>query len=127
MKRSICVGLCLIFLLLLAGCSHANAEPPLRSGFYYEVGDYEKVLTPYVTVDTETKAFSYSQGMVLSFEERGTYEIKDGILSAMTQDTSYRFTIVDEKTLKRLDDGAEFMYNENFIIDGEPWNGGTVE
>ena len=127
MKRSFCIGLCLIFLLLLAGCSHANAEPPLRSGFYYEVGDYEKALTPYATIDTETKSFSYCQGIVISYAEQGTYEIKDGILSATTQGDSYRFTIVDENTLKRLDGGTEFVYHENFNIEGEPWNGGTIE
>ena len=127
MKRSFCIGLCLIFLLLLAGCGHANAEPPLRSGFYYEVGDYDKALTPYVANDTETKSFSYCQGMVISYEEQGAYEIKDGILSATTQGDSYRFTIVDENTLKRLDDGAEFVYQENFGLGGEPWNGGTTE
>ena len=49
----------------------------MRSGSYYAVGDYEEMLTPYLRLDTDQKTFSFGEGSVISYAERGNYAVVD--------------------------------------------------
>ena len=102
MKRIICFLICLIVTLSFVSCS---SDTTVISGNYYAVGDYEKLMTPYLRLDTNENKFSLSAGSVISYAESGTYEIIDGKLIATTQSTTFEFEIKNKKSLVLTDNG----------------------
>ena len=120
MKRII---YCLIFLLTLfsfVGCG--SDTTPILSGSYYAVGDYEKMLTPYLWLDTNENKFSLGAGSVVSYAENGSHKILDGKIIATSQSTTFEFEIKDKNTLILIDNGdkdffkipisTQFVYSE---------------
>ena len=112
MKRIISFFICLIILISFSSCNADNNATSLRSGNYYAVGDYEEMLTPYVWLDIEQNKFSFGPGSVVSYAERGIYEVVDGVIIATSQSTTFQFEIVDKNTLILIDNGD----NEYFKI-----------
>ena len=112
MKRVFSFFICLILLISFSGCNTDNDSTLLHSGHYYAVGDYEEMLTPYVWLDIEQNKFSFGAGSVVSYEERGSYEVVDGVIIATSQSTTFKFDIVDKNTLVLIDNGD----NEYFKI-----------
>ena len=112
MKRIISFFICLIILISFSGCNADNNATSLRSGNYYAVGDYEKMLTPYLWLDTDQKTFLFGAGSVISYAEHGTYAVVDGTIIATSQSTTFQFKLVDNNTLILIDNGD----NEYFKI-----------
>lgn len=111
--------------IFFTGCNSENRAPELYSGHYYAIGEYKSGLTPYVLIDTDNKDFSICEGHLVSYAEIGTYEIRDGKLTATTQTTTFTFEIKDAKTLvlvqigedlfTLLPIGTQFVYRKDFI------------
>ena len=110
MKRIISFFICLIILISFSSCNADNNATSLR--YYYAVGDYEEMLTPYLGLDTDQKTFSFGAGSVISYAERGNYAVVDGSIIATSQSTTFQFEIVDKNTLILIDNGD----NEYFKI-----------
>lgn len=121
MKRIICCLICFLTLLSAVGCS--SDTPPVLSGNYYAVGDYDEMLTPYLCLDVNENTFSLGAGSVVSIELYGSYKITDGKLIATSRDTTLEFEIKDNNTLVLIDNGekeifeilhdTEFEYSED--------------
>ena len=120
MKRVISFFICLILLISFFGCNTDNDSTLLHSGNYYAVGDYEEMLTPYVWLDIEQNKFSFGAGSVVSYAERGIYEVVDGVIIATSQSTTFKFDIVDKNTLILIDNGDNEYFktpiNTQFIF-----------
>ena len=112
MRKTISFFICLVLLISLFSCKSDNNLSSLRSGHYYAVGEYEEMLTPYLRLDTDQNKFSFGAGSVISYAERGTYEVVDGVIIATSQSTTFQFDIVDKNTLVLIDNGD----NEYFKI-----------
>ena len=114
MRKSIALFLAAITVFLFVGCkaevpalpsqeSQTDGEPDnpgtpeLLSGNYNAVGDYEEMLTPYFWINTENNEFQFGAGAVISYAEYGTYEVKNGVIIAASQTTTFRFEIKDAK------------------------------
>ena len=84
------------------------------------VGEYEEYLTPYLRINAEDNTFSLGQGAIVSYAERGSFEIQNGKVVATSQSATYIFEIKDSKTLILVDSGANefFKLPENvaFIL-----------
>ena len=103
------------------GCN--SDTTPVLSGNYYAVGDYEEMLTPYLSLDTNNSAFRFGAGSVVSYQEYGSYEILDGKIIATSQSTTFIFEIKDKNTLILIDNGdngffkipinTQFVYSED--------------
>ena len=121
MKRIIYFSICLLMLFSFIGCN-SNTTPVL-SGNYYAVGDYEEMLTPYLSLDTNNSEFCFGAGSVVSYQEYGFYEILDGKIIATSQSTTFIFEINDKNTLILIDNGdndffkipinTQFIYSED--------------
>lgn len=105
MKKIACYLICLIALCLV-GCNTPKNDPPLYSGDYWAVGDYERGTTPYLRLNTEKREFTFCEGALVSYAENGTYSLQDGVLVATTQNLTFRFEIKDERTLVLIDEDA---------------------
>ncbi len=103
MKRIIALCLAVVCVFMAVGCNSSkssNSEAPdLLSGIYEAVGDYDENLTPCVIINTENSEFGFYAGAAISFVRYGAYEVKDGVIIATTQTTTYKFEIKDSKTL----------------------------
>ena len=121
MKRIICCLICFLTLLSAVGCG--SDTTPVLSGNYYAVGDYDEMLTPYLSLDTDNSKFRFGAGSVVSYQEYGSYKITDGKLIATSQYTTYEFEIKGDNTLVLTDNGdndffkipvdTEFEYSED--------------
>ena len=119
MKKSLIMVLTLTFLFGLVGCSSIN----LKSGYYYMVGEYEEFSTPYVKLNFDDKSFAFGEGTLLSYAERGSFEIKGERITASTQNTTFVFEIKDSSSIILIDcggyepfteyEGSDFTYREN--------------
>ena len=69
MKRISCILISLIMLLSFSGCS--SDEITLSAGVYFADGDYEELLTPYLSLDANTNHFAFGQGSLVSYQEYG--------------------------------------------------------
>ena len=115
-----CCLICLLILFLLVGCN--SDTPPVLSGNYYAVGDYEEMMTPYLWLDTNENSFYFGAGSIISYAENGTYEILDSKVIAKSQSTTFKFEIKDKNTLVLIDNGdndffkipinTQFVYRE---------------
>ena len=103
MKRVFYSLLCVIVLFSFTACSSDTTA--LISGSYYAVGDYEKMLTPYLRLNTSENNFFFGPGSVVSYAENGTYVVVDGKIVATSQNTTFEFEIEDKKTLVLIDNG----------------------
>ena len=112
MRKILCITICLIVLFTCVGCSSNSDNVTLTSGNYYAVGDYEKMMTPYLWLDTENHTFSMGEGSVISYAENGTYQVEDGKIFATSQSTTFVFEIKDKDTLVLTNNGN----NEYFKI-----------
>ena len=127
MKRIIALCLLTICVFLFIGCNsnvgHNSDTPDLLSGNYNAVGDYEEMLTPYFWINTENNEFQFGAGAVISYAEYGTYEVKNGVIIAASQTTTFRFEIKDAKTLILIENGdndyfkipinTQFVFSDN--------------
>ena len=121
MKRIICYLICLLMLFSFVGCD--SATTPVLSGSYYAVGDYEEMLTPYLSLDTDNNEFRFGAGSVVSYHEYVSYKIADGNIIATSQSTTFEFEIKDKNTLVLIDNGdnayfkipinTQFVYSED--------------
>ena len=119
MKKLLIMVLTLTFLFGLVGCSSIN----LKSGYYYTVGEYEEFMTPYVKLNFDDNSFSFGEGTLLSYAERGSFEIKGERITASTQNTTFVFEIKDSSSIILIDcggykpfakyEGSDFTYREN--------------
>ena len=124
-KRIACFLTALLVLCVLAGCSTNQNDGKLYSGYYLAQGDYARGTTPYVTLDTEKREFSFCEGALVSYAESGTYSVQEGILVATTQSMTFRFDLKDSRTLVLIDEdagayfeipvNAEFVYSEEIL------------
>lgn len=73
-----------------------------ESGTYEAAGNYDEIMTPYISLNTEDKTFSLSGGMALSYAEFGTFDIYKDKLVARSPDATYEFGIIDGNTLLLL-------------------------
>lgn len=106
MKRFKLLALCIAVILTMAGCGSPQPEVTLFDGDYECVGDYDEMLTPYLWLNTGDQSFSLGMGKIVSYAERGSYEIKDGKLIAAGQNQTYVFEIKDARTLVLSDAGS---------------------
>lgn len=121
MKRIICCLICLLMLFSFVGCN--SDTTPVLSGNYYAVGDYEKGLTPYVSLSLDDNTFSMGAGSLFSFAANGSFVIKEDTLVATTQIATFVFDITDSNTLVLVDNGdneffqpaenSEFVYSDD--------------
>ena len=86
MKRILCCLICLLTLFSFVGCN--SDTTPVLSGSYYAVGDYEEMVTPYLSLDTDNNEFRFGAGSVVSYQEYGSYKIADGKIIATSQSTT---------------------------------------
>lgn len=122
MKQYTYILVCIFLIFAIVGCSSNNDTITLASGNYYIVGDYEEHMTPYLWIDAEEHTFSLGAGSIISYAERGSFEINEGKLVATSQSTTFVFEIKDNKTLILIDSGddeyfklpsnSEFVYSE---------------
>ncbi len=109
MKRFIALLLITISVFLFVGCK--SDAPALTSGFYYAVGDYEQFLTPYLCIETGKNQFSFGAGSGVSYAMYGSYKIENGVILAASPSTTFKFEIVDKKTLVLIDNGDHDTLN----------------
>ncbi len=113
------VLLVLMVLLCVSGCRN-EPESEILSGTYYAVGDYNQPLVPYVEVNTEDRTISIGMGDVVDYAERGSFKIKGNKLTAETQNGNFNFIIIDNKTLRYIDNSVtDFILPSNmrFVLD----------
>lgn len=119
MKRFFAFSMCLILVSFLTGCNSTN----LKSGYYYKIGNYEEYATPYVELNFDDNSFTFGEGLILSYAERGSFAIKGEKITATTQNTTFVFEIKDSASIILIDcgeyealtehEGAEFGYHGN--------------
>ena len=119
MKKFMIILLTLNLLFGLVGCNSINLE----SGYYYVGGEYEEFATPYVKLNFDDNSFSFGEGTLLSYAERGSFEIKGERITASTQNTTFVFEIKDSSSIILIDcggykpfaeyEGSDFTYREN--------------
>lgn len=65
----------------------------------------DEKIAPVITINTDKKEFMFSYDVLSSYLNIGTYEVKDNVLTATTQDEKYHyvFHIVDENTLSFIE------------------------
>ena len=121
MKRVLCSLLCVLVLFSFTACSSDNTA--LISGSYYAVGDYEKMLTPYLRLNTSENTFFFGPGSLVSYVEHGMYEVEDGKIVATSQNTTFEFEIEDDKILILIDngdvDGFKVPVNTKFVFSND--------
>ena len=118
MKRVLCVFICAVFVLSLTGCSGAG---DLRTGKYLAEGNYEKFMTPNLTLDTEVQTFVIFGGVLSSFAETGSYTVIGNKLVAKGHSEEYTFEIKNGNTLvltrgaenPKLAAGTRFQFSED--------------
>lgn len=72
------------------------------------VSGEEEMFLPSIGLDSQEKTFSFGFDILSSYLSVGTYEIKDDILIAVTNDRKYqyRFKVIDENTLEFVQEGS---------------------
>ncbi len=111
MKRCLILVLCLSLALVFVGCGSNNSDEVLQSGTYYMTGEFEKGLTPYVSLSFEDMSVSIGGGTYMSFAAVGSFEIDGRSLVATTQVATFVFDIKDNNTLIVVDGGdSEFLH-----------------
>ncbi len=97
MKRFSVILICLLLLLVSAGCSSTE----LKTGLYFLTGDcedqticdYVHASTPYVKLNFDDKSFAFGEGLMNSYAEIGNFKIKGDRITAKTQNTTFVFEI----------------------------------
>ena len=121
MKRVLCSLLCVLVLFSFTACSSDNTA--LISGSYYAVGDYEKMLTPYLRLNTKENTFFFGPSSLVSYVEHGMYEVEDGKIVATSQNSTFEFEIEDDKILILIDngdvDGFKVPVNTKFVFSND--------
>ena len=122
MRRIICCLICIIVALSFVGCNSGETKEKLTSGTYYMDGDFEKGLTPYVSLALDDHTFRMGAGSLVSFQAYGSFEINGSKLIATSQFTTFIFEIKDSETLVLVDNGdneyfqlaenAQFVYSD---------------
>ena len=120
MKKFMIIFLASTLLLFgLVGCNSIS----LKSGYYYVDGEYEEFATPYVKLNFDDNSFAFGEGTILSYAERGRFQIKGERITASTQNTTFIFEIKDSSSIILIDcggyepfaeyEGSYFTYREN--------------
>ena len=119
MKKLLIMVLTLTFLFGLVGCNSIS----LKTGYYYVDGEYEEFATPYVKLNFDDNSFAFGEGTILSYAERGRFQIKGERITASTQNTTFIFEIKDSSSIILIDcggykpfaeyEGSDFTYREN--------------
>lgn len=119
MKKFTIILLALSLLFGSVGCNCIS----LKSGYYYVDSEYEEFATPYVRLNFDDNSFAFGEGTILSYAERGSFQIKGERITAATQNTTFIFEIKDSSSIALIDCGSyapfvdylglEFTYHEN--------------
>ena len=119
MKKFTIILLALSLLFGSVGCNCIS----LKSGYYYVDSEYEEFATPYVRLNFDDNSFAFGEGTILSYAERGSFQIKGERITAATQSTTFIFEIKDSSSVALIDCGSyepfvdylglEFTYHEN--------------
>lgn len=103
---------------ILAGCSNSNLIQTEKqtnevesltesTRIYVMKTDKDAVMIPNIQLNEKDKTFILEYDLFSSVLISGIYEIKDGILSAKSDNgNNYLFEVVDEDTLKFIQDGS---------------------
>lgn len=118
MKRKLLVLCMITFLLNFVGCSNlgltqtekqtneVNSFTDSKRIYVMETNE-DAVIIPTIQLNEEDNTFSFTHDPLSSVIIGGTYEIKDGILSAKSDNgNDYLFEVVDEDTLRFIQDGS---------------------
>lgn len=123
MKRFTIFAICVLILFAFSGCRTDHSNAFLNSGIYYMVGDFEKGLTPYVSLSFEDHGFRMGAGSLVSLQVHGSFEVNETTLVATSPIATFVFEIKDSDTLILIDNGdneyfqpqenAEFVFSED--------------
>lgn len=94
--------------LAFAGCGkNVRILPGTYQMAAENITSDDAVFLPSLILETDN-TFAFSYDPLSSYYPYGTYEVKDGILTATTQDGLYQyvFEVIDENTLKFRQDGS---------------------
>jgi len=72
------------------------------------VSEDDELFLPGLSLDRKEKTFSFGYDILSSYLSCGTYEIKDDVLTAVTDDGiyHYRFKVIDDDTLEFMQEGS---------------------
>ena len=80
-------------------------QTQVKRGSYYAVGDYEEMMTPYLSLNGDDHTFYLGAGELVSAAAYGTYEVKDSRLIAKSQVGTYVFEIMDSGSVVLIENG----------------------
>ena len=80
-------------------------QTQVKQGSYYAVGDYEEMMTPYLSLNGDDHTFYLGAGELVSAAAYGTYEVKDSRLIAKSQVGTYVFEIMDSGSVVLIENG----------------------
>jgi hypothetical protein len=80
-------------------------QTQVKQGSYYAVGDYEEMMTPYLSLNGDDHTFYLGAGALFSAAAYGTYEVKDSRLIAKSQVGTYVFEIMDSGSVVLIENG----------------------
>ena len=126
MKRTIAFVLIVIICLGMLSCRKSNTDSDpcsLSSGTYYMVGEFEELMTPYLSLDFDDYTFSMGAGALVSFQAQGTFTVKGKSLVATTQISTFVFEITENNTLILVDNGDNEAFqmpeNSEYVLHSE--------
>ena len=126
MKRTIAFVLIVIICLGMLSCRESNTDSDpcsLSSGTYYMVGEFEELMTPYLSLDFDDYTFSMGTGALVSFQAQGTFTVKGISLVATTQISTFVFEITENNTLILVDNGDTEAFqmpeNSEYVLHSE--------
>lgn len=107
MKKLILLFCCMF---LLIACRKEDTSSVVSGTYVMEVEqeNKEEILFPLFSIDTEKNEFSFCYDILSSYVPIGTYEIKENLLTATTNDNQYHyvFKIVDNNTLSFVEEAS---------------------
>lgn len=94
-------------------------------GFYIMEADADTTVTPAIELDGTDGTFMFLNDVLLSVNTQGTFEVKDGVVTAKSDDgkKTYLFRIEGEDSLRFMQDGSSKIMlsdaenNEKFLAD----------
>lgn len=108
-----------VCLLILTGCSTSTESSSSQNTdeisehnadivYTMLLDDDSDEFAPYLSLDENNNTFVFTYDVLSSYMPTGTYEIKDGILTAYTDDGKYTylFSVIDDNTIEFIQDGS---------------------
>ena len=107
MKKSFSLFLAVIVIIFgLTACQNTKSDPcELPSGTYYMAGEFEELMTPYLSLNFEDYTFWMGAGALISYAESGTFVVRENRITATSQNTAFVFEIRNKNTLVLVDNG----------------------